>query len=159
MVKIRAIDLVDVFAYLVVLGIFVQLFPEVITETFVLALLTALLLKLVLEMVLLVKKSTIARFRGASTLPARVASAVTLLLLLPGSKFLVLELVALVFGGTVTLGGFFQVTGLVVVLMLTRGGMRRLCGRDSDSREPIRRTLSPIPPRPCTGEIPLSPPG
>lgn len=48
-VRVRPIDLVDVLAYLVVLGVFIQLFPEVISESFLLALLTAILLKLVLE--------------------------------------------------------------------------------------------------------------
>ena len=50
-VRIRPIDLVDIFVYLVVLGVFIQLFPEVISESFLLALLTAVLLKAVLEIV------------------------------------------------------------------------------------------------------------
>lgn len=37
-----------------------------------------------------------------------------------------LELVALLFGDAVHLGGFFHVTLLIVVFMLARGGMRRL---------------------------------
>lgn len=45
---------------------------------------------------------------------------------MPGSKLVVLELVALVFGNAVYLGGFFQVTALIIVLMLARGGIRRL---------------------------------
>ena len=49
--RLRPIDLVDVFVYLVVLGVFSELFPRVISETFLLALLTAILLKVVLELV------------------------------------------------------------------------------------------------------------
>lgn len=124
--RIRAIDLVDVFVYLVVLGLFTQVFPAVISETFLLALLTAILLKAVLEVVLLVKKRTITRIRMTRLPVVRVANVVVLLLVLPGSKFLVLELVALVFGDAVYLGGFFQVTALIIVLMLARGGVRRL---------------------------------
>ena len=55
----RPIDLVDVFVYLVVLGVFIQLFPAVISESFPVALLTAVLLKIVLEGVLFVKLSLI----------------------------------------------------------------------------------------------------
>lgn len=124
--RIRAIDLVDVFVYLVVLGLFTQIFPAVISETFLLALLTAILLKLVLELVLVVKKRTIERIRMTRRPAVRVTNVVVLLLVLPGSKFLVLELVALVFGDAVYLGGFFQVTALIVVLMLARAGVRRL---------------------------------
>lgn len=124
--RIRAIDLVDVFVYLVVLGLFTQIFPAVISETFLLALLTAILLKLVLELVLVVKKRTIERIRMTRRPAVRVTNVVVLLLVLPGSKFLVLELVALVFGDAVYLGGFFQVTALIVVLMLARAGVRCL---------------------------------
>jgi len=122
--KIRPIDLVDVLVYLVVLGVFIELFPTVVSETFLLALLTAILLKLVLELVLRAKKRIVARIRSAETRLVRIVNGFTLLLVLPGSKFLVLELVALVFGDAVRLGGFFQVTALIVALMLARGGIR-----------------------------------
>lgn len=124
--RIRPIDLVDVLVYLVVLGTFIELFPEIISESFLLALLTAVLLKVVLEVVLQVKKQIVARFRSANSASARALSLVVLLLVFPASKFLVLELVALAFGESVRLGGFFQVSALIVVLMLARGGMRRL---------------------------------
>jgi hypothetical protein len=125
-VRIRPIDLVDVLVYLVVLGAFIQLFPAVISETFLLALLTAILLKVVLEAVMWAKKGVVQRIRTADSTVARTVSIITLLLVLPGSKFLVLELVALIFGEYVSLGGFFQVTALIIVLMLARAGVRRL---------------------------------
>ena len=124
---IRAIDLVDVFVYLVVLGAFTQLFPQVISESFLLALLTAILLKVVLDLVLWVKKNIVGRIKTTKSASVRVINVAALLLVLPGSKFVVLELVALVFGDAVQLGGFYQVTALILVLMLARGGMRRLC--------------------------------
>ncbi|WP_158861761.1 hypothetical protein [Leifsonia sp. AG29] len=128
--RVRAVDLVDVFVYLVVLGVFIQLFPQVISETFLIALLTAVLLKAVLEVVLTVKKRIVARIRGAGRAWVRAVNVIALLLVLPGSKLLVLELVDLVFGDAVHLGGFFSVTLLIVVLMLARGGVRRLLPRD-----------------------------
>lgn len=128
-VKIRPVDLVDIFVYLVVLGVFIQLFPEVISESFLLALLTAALLKVVLEGVLFVKKRIVARIRSAQSPWIRVVNVAALLLVLPGSKFLVLEIVDSVFGDAVHLGGFFQVTALIIVLMLARGGVRRVIDR------------------------------
>lgn len=128
-VRLRPVDLVDIFVYLVVLGLFTQLFPEVISESFLLALLTAVLLKVVLEGVLFVKKRMVARIRGAQSRWIRAVNVAALLLVLPGSKFLVLALVDLVFGDAVYLGGFFQVTALIVVLMLARGGVRRVIDR------------------------------
>ena len=103
--RLRPIDLVDVFVYLVVLGVFSELFPRVISETFLLALLTAVLLKVVLELVLVVKKRVVARIRAAPTPVGRVVNALSLVLVMAGSKFLVLELTALAFGDFVQLGG------------------------------------------------------
>lgn len=128
-VRIRPVDLVDVLVYLVVLGVFIQLFPDVISETFLLALLTAVLLKVVLEAVLWVKQRIVRRIRTAERSAIRAINVLTLLLVMPGSKLVVLELVALAFGDAVRLGGFFQVTALIVVLMLARGGVRRLLAR------------------------------
>ncbi len=125
-VRIRPIDLVDILVYLVVLGLFTQFFPAVISETFVLALLTAVLLKVVLEIVLWVKKRVLARIRASETALIRTVNIVALVLIMPGSKFVVLELTALFFGDSVRLGGFFLVTGLIIVLTLARNGVRLL---------------------------------
>lgn len=129
--RIRPIDLVDVFVYLVVLGAFIELFPAVISETFSLALLTAILLKVVLEVVVWAKTTIVSGIRTTSSW-VRAIHVIALVLILPGSKFLVLELVDLVFGDAVSLGGFFQVTALIIVLMLARGGVRRLFVSDSE---------------------------
>ncbi|MFF7291030.1 hypothetical protein ACFY9N_00720 [Microbacterium sp. NPDC008134] len=123
--RLRPLDLVDVLAYLVVLQTFSQLFPAVISESFLLSLLTAVLLKAILEVVVWVKTKAIARVRSNRGWGARAIGVVVLLLVMPGSKFLVLEVVALVFGDAVQLGGFFLVTLLIVVLMLARGLVRR----------------------------------
>lgn len=134
--RLRAIDLVDVLMYLVVLGTFSQLFPAVISETFLLSLLTAILLKVVLELVAWVKAEAIARIRSDAGRARRAIGVVVLLLIMPGSKFLVLELVDLVFGDAVQLGGFFLVTLLIVVLMLARGAARRLLSPAAPSTTP-----------------------
>jgi hypothetical protein len=43
-----------------------------------------------------------------------------------GSKFVVLEIIHLVFGSRVSLGGFFSVTLLIVLMMLSRAAVRWL---------------------------------
>ena len=119
-------DVVDVFVYVVVLNLAVEYLPMVITETFTGSLLTALLLKVVLEVVVLLKNRVKVRFRAAKTPVGKGASALLLWLILISSKFVVLEVVAFLFGDSVSLGGFFSVTGLIVALMLARAGVRRL---------------------------------
>lgn len=117
---------VDVFVYVVVLNLFVEYLPRVLSETFTLSLLTAVLLKGVLEVVVAAKNRGKARFRQASTPIGKVVAAVLLWLVLFGSKFVVLETVDLVFGDRVSLGGFFSVTLLILALLLSRAAVRRL---------------------------------
>lgn len=124
--RVTPLDLVDILVYVVILNLAVEFLPAVITETFTMSLLTAVLLKLVLELVVLVKKAIVRRLRSATKVGQRIVSGAMLVVVLPGSKFLVLELVAFFFGDSVKLGGFFLVTGLIIVLMLGRGGVRRL---------------------------------
>ena len=119
-------DVVDVFVYVVVLNLAVEYLPTVITETFTTSLLTALLLKVVLEVVVFFKNRVKARFRAATTPVGKGASALLLWVILVSSKFVVLEMVAWMFGGSVSLGGFFSVTGLIIVLMVARAGVRRM---------------------------------
>lgn len=121
-----AIAIVDVFVYVVVLSLFVEYLPRVLSETFTLSLMTAVLLKLVLEVVVVAKNRAKALFRAADTRMVKVGAGLLLWLVLFGSKFLVLEAVDLVFGDRVTLGGFLSVTLLILVLLGSRTGVRCL---------------------------------
>ncbi|MFT3834992.1 MAG: hypothetical protein QM711_17020 [Micropruina sp.] len=71
------------------------------------------------------------RFKAARTPLAKTGAGLLLWAVLVGSKFVVLELVALFFADRVSLGGFFSVTGLIVVLLLARLGVRRLLAVDA----------------------------
>lgn len=122
---LRPADVVDVFVYVVVLNLAVEYLPAVISETFTLSLLTAVLLKVVLEVVVAFKERIKGRFRAATSPPGKVAALLMLWFLLVSSKFVVLEFVDLVFGDSVSLGGFWSVTGLIIVLLLARDGVRR----------------------------------
>lgn len=123
--------MVDLFVYVVVLNLAVQYLPEVISETFTLSLLTAVLLKATLEVVLVVKGAVLARLRAARTPLGKVVSVVALWTVAAGSKLVVLWLIDVVFGGSVSLGGFLPVTLLVVALLLSRGAVRRLLFDDA----------------------------
>ncbi|WP_408630108.1 hypothetical protein [Actinomycetospora lemnae] len=121
-----AAAIVDLFVYVVVLNLFVEYLPAVISETFTLSILTALLLKGVLELVVAAKKRVRSWFTTATGAVGKALAALALWAVLFGSKFVVLEVVHLVFGDAVALGGFFSVTLLIVVLMLSRAAVRRL---------------------------------
>lgn len=126
--RARPADVIDVFVYVVVLNLAIEYVPSVISEGFTLSLLTAVLLKVVLELVILAKGWVLARLRTATTPGTKLAAAVSLWAVAAGSKLVVLELVDLVFGDKVSLGGFVPVTVLVVTLLAARGAVRRLLG-------------------------------
>lgn len=124
-----SLHLVDVFVYLVVLGLFTQFFPRVLSESFAVSLATAIVLKLVLEAVVAIKSPLMARVRatrGTVTPRARVVATAALVLTGAGSKFVVLWLTDVLLGDAVSLGGFFQVTLLVVTLIAARAAVRRI---------------------------------
>ena len=109
-VRARPADVIDVFVYVVVLNLAIEYVPAVISETFTLSLLTALLLKIALEVVIALKTKVIDRFRAATTRRGKVTAGGLLWVVAAGSKLAVLELVDLVFGAAVSLGGFIPVT-------------------------------------------------
>lgn len=129
----RPADVIDVFVYVVVLNLAVEYVPAVISEGFTLSLLTAVLLKVALEVVILLKGRIVAGFRAASTRRAKAIIGIALWVVAAGSKFVVLELVDLVFGDAVSLGGFFSVTGLIVVLLVSRAGIRWLLAEPQET--------------------------
>ena len=83
-------------------------------------------LELALEVVLVLQGAVLTRLRVARTPAGKTASLVALWTVAAGSKLVVLWLVDVVFGGSVSLGGFLPVTFLVVALLLSRGAVRRL---------------------------------
>jgi hypothetical protein len=129
-----AAGIVDLFVYVVVLNLFVEYLPAVISETFTLSVLTAVLLKGVLEVVLAAKKRVRTRLTAATGPMGKGVAGIALWAVLFGSKFAVLEVVHLAFGTAVQLGGFFSVTLLIVVLMLARAGVRWLIVRNPQPR-------------------------
>ena len=125
-IRARPADIIDVFVYVLVLNLAIEYIPSVISEGFTLSLLTAVLLKVALEVVIALKKRVMARLRAATSRRGTVALGLTLWVVAAGSKLVVLELVDLVFGDAVSLGGFVSVTLLVVALLVSRAAVRRL---------------------------------
>ena len=138
-------DVVDFFVYVVVLNLAVEYLPRVISEGFTLTLLTALLLKIALELVLVLKGRVIARFKAAQTGAGKVGAGMLVWVVAAGSKLVVLELVDVVFGDRVSLGGFLSVTLLVVALLLSRGAVRRLLAPPGAAATPASTTGPPAP--------------
>ena len=133
-IRARPADVVDVFVYVVVLNLAIELTPSVISESFALSLLTAVLLKIALEVVILLKSRILTKLRAADTQRSKLTAAASLWVVAAGSKLVVLELVDLVFGDAVSLGGFISVTLLVIALLASRTAVRHLLDETATPR-------------------------
>lgn len=129
------LHLVDLVVYFVILNLAAILVPQVISESVPMSVVTAILLKLTLEAVIRIKNRVKRRFRAATTKSGKVAAGFGLWVVLAGSKFVILELEALLLGDAVSLGGFFSVTALVIVLMVAQSTVRKLL-EQPDSTDP-----------------------
>lgn len=124
--RARPSEVVDLFVYVVVLNLAIEYVPSVISEGFTLSLMTAALLKVTLEVVIRAKNTILDRLRVATTRRTKIVAALSLWVVSAGSKIVVLELVNLIFGDSVSLGGFIPVTLLAVALLMSRAAVRRL---------------------------------
>jgi hypothetical protein len=123
----------DVLIYTVVLNLFVEHLDAVVIDSFTISLFTAVLLKLLLDVIEAVEHrvSHSLRTRGLEIL-----SYVALLAILFIGKFVILEVVDIVFGDHVELGHFIEVAALVITMIAARELMAWIYRRLGPRQEP-----------------------
>ena len=105
----------DVLIYIIVLNLFVEYNSKIIIDSFTISIFTAILLKILLEIILKIEHKVSAKLRAY-----QVLRIFFVWLILFGSKFVILEIVDIVFGEHVELGKFVDVIVLVIALMVAR---------------------------------------
>ena len=105
----------DILIYIIVLNLFVEYNTKIIIDSFTISIFTAILLKILLEIILTLEHKVSTVFK-----PYKVLRIFLVWLILFGSKFLILEVVDIVFGEHVELGKFVDVIVLVIALMVAR---------------------------------------
>jgi hypothetical protein len=121
----------DVLIYIIVLNLFVEYNPKMVIDSFTISIFTAILLKILLEIILKLEHRVATFFEGR-----KVLQIFFVWLILFGSKFVILEVVDLVFGEHVELGKFLDVILLVIALMVAREIFQRIYQALGD-REPV----------------------
>jgi hypothetical protein len=111
----------DVLIYIIVLNLFVEYNSKIIIDSFTISIFTAVVLKILLEIILKLEHRVSERFKSYKALRIFLVW-----LVLFGSKFLILEVVDLVFGDHVELGKFLDVILLVITLMIAREIFQRI---------------------------------
>ena len=114
----------DVLVYIVVLNLFIEFADEIIIESFWTSILTAVLLKLLLDALVGVEHRVGRYFRDREGSVSRVLGFVSIFSILFFSKFLILEVVNVVFGDEVNLGHFIEIAVLIVAMIAVRGAMQ-----------------------------------
>jgi hypothetical protein len=113
----------DVLLFIVVLNLFVEYVDAVIIDSFTISIFTAIVLKIILDL-LLAFEHRVSGFFKEHNRPLFGALAVWLILF--SSKFVILEIIDIIFGEHVELGGFLSVLALVATMMIARAVFQRI---------------------------------
>ena len=116
----------DVLIYVIVLNLFVEYADRVVIDSFTISILTAILLKALLDIILGLEHRVAHYFAARSGNLSTFLRIMSTWLILFLSKFVILEVVDLVFGDHVELGKFVSVLVLVLALMITREAAQRI---------------------------------
>ena len=109
--------LMQILIAIVVLNLFVEYVHTVVIDSFTISVLTAVLLWLMLRVITRLERRVAAFFRRKQGVLPRVLRYLSAWAILFVSKFVILEIVALATAGRATLGQFFEVVAIVLVLM------------------------------------------
>ena len=111
---------VDILVYTVVLNLFVEYVEAIQIDSFTISLLTAILLKALLAIIGGFERRVHHYFEQKEGTGWKVLGLVAIFSILFLSKFLILEIVDLVFGDRVELGHFIEVVVLIVSMIVAR---------------------------------------
>jgi hypothetical protein len=115
----------DVLIYVVVLNLFVEYVEKIVIDSFTISILTAVLLKVLLDLIVGLEHRVAHFFEGR---PGKLSAFLRIMsawIILFVSKFLILEVVDLVFGTHVDLGKFVHILSLVIALIVAREVVQR----------------------------------
>ena len=111
---------VDILIYTVVLNLFEEYVEAIWIESFTISLLTAILLKALLAIIAGFEHRVHHYFEQKEGTVWKILGLVAIFSILFLSKFLILELVDLVFGDRVELGHFIEIVALIISMILAR---------------------------------------
>lgn len=109
--------LTQILVTVVVLNLFVEFVDTVVIDSFAVSVLTAVLLWLMLRIITRLEHRVSGFFRRRQGTLPRVLRILSVWAILFVSKFVILEVVAVATAGKATIGQFFEVVAIVLVLM------------------------------------------
>ena len=125
----------DILIYILVLNLFVEFNSKIVIDSFTISIFTAIVLKILLEIVFKFEHLVGEFFKARPGKVSNFLRIISMWLILFLSKFLILEVIDIIFGDHVELGKFLDVIILVIALMLAREIFDRIY-RALGEREP-----------------------
>jgi hypothetical protein len=125
----------DILIYILILNLFVEFNDKIIIDSFTISIFTAIVLKILLEIVFKFEHLVGDFFKARPGKISNFLRIISMWLILFLSKFLILEVIDLIFGEHVELGKFLDVIILVISLMVARELFDRIY-RALGEREP-----------------------
>ena len=119
----------DVLVYIVVLNLYVEFVDAIVIDSFWISILTAVLLKALLDVVIRLEHRVGTFFDNLGGTFYKAVGIATKFLILFTSKFIILEVVNIVFGEHVELGHFIDVLVLILAMMATKAIMVKIYQR------------------------------
>lgn len=116
----------DVLVYIVVLNLFVEFVDAIVIDSFWISILTAILLKGLLDIIIRLEHRVGDFFDKKEGSFFKFIGIAIKFLILFTSKFIILEVVDIVFGDHVELGHFIDVLLLILAMMATKAIMRKI---------------------------------
>jgi hypothetical protein len=116
----------DVLVYTVVLNLFVEYADAIVIDSFTISILTAVLLKALLDVIGGLEHRVAAYFKARQGTLYQVLGAISVFGILFLSKFVILEVVNIVFGDHVDLGHLIDIIMLIVAMIVARLIVRQI---------------------------------
>jgi len=128
----------EVLLDIVVLNLFVEYIHTIVIDSFAISVLTALLMKLAIDAVKGLEHRVASYFRPKQGLVWRALGLISVFSILFLSKFVILELVNVVFGDHVQLGHFIEIVAIILTMLVGNASLqfvfRRLGHHDAMER-------------------------
>lgn len=118
-----------VLVYTVILNLFVEYSDAFVIDSFTISVLTAIVLKALLEAILRLEHRVAAYFSAREGTINRVLQVVLTFSILFFSKFAILEVLDIIFGDHVEIGGFIPLVALVISLLVAEQIVHRIYER------------------------------
>ena len=121
--------LIAILADIIVLNLFVEHVDSVVIDSFSITIFTAIVLRALLFATLALEHRVSAFFKARAGTGSTILRVLSVWLILFSSKFVILEVIDVIFRDHVELGGFLMIIALVVAMIAVEQALQRIYDR------------------------------